>query len=146
MYFLLLFLSTQDEKYAHITDEERARVRTHVDEAIASVMSLCDESAKLADHVDPLITRADINARATQVATLCRPIMNRPKPIPKKTEEPANTGESASTEGTKEEEQATAASADAKAAEPDAMEVEEPTKDGEEPSKVDASSGSETAK
>jgi hypothetical protein len=47
-------------------------------------MALCDESSKLADHEDPLITVADIAGRSTQVTTLCRPIMNRPKPKPKK--------------------------------------------------------------
>jgi heat shock protein 4 len=120
----------QDDKYAHITDEERTRVRAHVTEAIESVMALCDESAKLADHEDPLITCADIAGRAVQVTTLCRPIMARPKPKPKKEEEPAK----------KVEEPAAAKDADddaVDAAADGAMDVEEPAKVTEEDAKAD---------
>ena len=106
-------------------------MRTHVTEAIESVMALCDESAKLADHEDPLITCADIAGRAVQVNTLCRPIMNRPKPKPKKKEEPAK----------KAEEPAAAKAADddaVDAAADGAMDVEEPVKESEEDAKADA--------
>lgn len=131
---------SEDEKYAHITDEERARVRSHVDEAVESIMKLCDESAKLPDFEDPLITCRNIKGRAKQVADLCRPIMNRPKPkaepkpAEKKEEEPAKSEETP--DATKESTDAPAADADAAPAAPDsssatdgdAMDVEEPTK------------------
>lgn len=77
---------SNDEKYAHITEEERQKVK---DACSAANSWLSAELAKLeasAKHVDPCITCKQMEAKARELSGVCAPVMNKKKPPPPKEE------------------------------------------------------------
>ena len=91
--------SQGDEKYAHISDEERQKVHKYCDETSAWMYEMMDKQGELPVSADPVLTIADLSAKVTFLNTNCGPIMRKPvpkkQPEPKKTEETSKEGEAA---------------------------------------------------
>jgi len=86
--------SQTNERYEHITDEEREKVRTVCDEVSAWMYDMLDKQGGMGSNEDPKLTVADLQAKNKQLADTCTPIMNKPVPKrkkeePKKEEQPA---------------------------------------------------------
>lgn len=117
-----------DDKYAHITDEEREKVRSLVDTTSSWMYDLLDKQGSLGLNVDPAFTVASIKTKNLEVSTVCSPIAN--KPVPKKPkEEPKKPDPSPST--------ADAPSSSANGAE-DPMDVDKSSENGDTKMDVDA--------
>jgi len=78
--------SQTDDKYAHITDEDRQLCHSKCDEISAWIYGLLDKQASLPLSVDPAATTAEIMAKNTELVNVCNPIMTKPSPSPKKEE------------------------------------------------------------
>ena len=105
--------SQTNEKFAHITDEERQKGHTKCDEVSSWMYEKLDKQGSLPLHADPAVTCAEIAAKTSELAAVCAPIMNKPAPKPKKEEK-------------KEEPKAAEEkTAEKKEEEPKAMDVEE---------------------
>jgi heat shock protein 4 len=108
--------SQTEERYAHITDEERQNVRSTVDNITGWLYDMLDKQSGTALNQDPVLTVASIKAKQKELADTCSPIVH--KPVPKKPEEEpkkdeskveeekteeANTGDAAPMEGVEPE-------------------------------------------
>lgn len=71
-----------NDKYSHITDEEFNKCHAKCDEASSWVYDMMDKQGSRAANVDPVFTAADVQAKSTEVTTVCGPIMHKPKPKP----------------------------------------------------------------
>merc|ERR1712063_129298 len=78
--------SQSDEKFAHITDEERQKCRSKCDEVSSWMYDMLDKQGSLGQNVDPVVTAAEINSKSREVTDTCSPIMHKPPPKPKKEE------------------------------------------------------------
>jgi len=79
------FLSSNDEKYSHITPEEKSTCRSKCDETSNWMYSMMEKQGDLALNVNPCVKSVDIMAKSRELQTACNPIMNkRPPPPPKK--------------------------------------------------------------
>lgn len=78
--------SQSDEKYAHITDEERQKCHTTCDETSSWLYEMLDKQGLLAPTQDPIVTVAQIQTKSNLVATTCSPIKHKMAPKPKKEE------------------------------------------------------------
>jgi len=83
-----LNLTQSDEKYAHITDEERSNGHTKCDEASSWMYEMLDKQGSLSMESDPAFSASQVNAMIKEVASVVNPILNKPKPKPKPKEEP----------------------------------------------------------
>jgi len=106
------WVASAEEKYAHITPEERKKVAeecTAVDQWLATALAAQD---KLTKADTPSITIKQLDQKKTSLDQIVNPIMHKPKPQPKK--------EAKKEEPKKEEAKPAAepAAADAKPAEP----------------------------
>lgn len=89
--------NTTDEKYAHIDEENRAKIRTECDTASEWVYSQYEKQAELPLYSDPVITSTAMEERKAQIERNCKYIMNKPKPIvkePKKENKPESEEDS----------------------------------------------------
>lgn len=85
----LSIADSEDEKYSHITKEERETVRSSWSKGLAFVEAGIAKNAARKNHEDLAITIADIIKKQTACAAYCRPTLTKPKPKPKpKPEEP----------------------------------------------------------
>lgn len=75
--------SVGDEKYAHITDEERAKCHTKCDETSGWMYEMLDKQGGVAVDADPVVTTAQINTRNKELSNAVSPIMHKPVPKPK---------------------------------------------------------------
>ena len=79
--------STQDEKTAHVTAEERQKLMAEtqqVDEWLAQTQSQLDRQPK---QQNPSVTVAQLKAKKEALDKFAQPIVNKPKPAPPKVEE-----------------------------------------------------------
>ena len=74
--------SQGDEKYSHISDEERQIVHKACDETSAWVYDLMDKQGSLALNQDPVLTVADLKSKAKLLKEKCGPVVSKPKPKP----------------------------------------------------------------
>mmetsp|Transcript_14890 Transcript_14890/g.31228 ORF Transcript_14890/g.31228 Transcript_14890/m.31228 type:complete len:858 (-) Transcript_14890:427-3000(-) len=74
------FVSSADEKYAHITDVERDVVRKACADEESWLYDQMDAQGKLAANVDPILTCNIISQHQRELQDKCRPIMTKPKP------------------------------------------------------------------
>jgi heat shock protein 4 len=102
--------SQADEKYEHITDEERATVRGQCDEVSTWLYGMLDKQGGMAANQDPVLTVALLNSKQKELVDKCKPIMTKKAPKKKK-EEP-------------KKEEAPAAAAETPAAEPPVSDTE----------------------
>lgn len=86
-YKLWLNESQTDEKYAHITDEERNKCHQKCDEVSSWMYDLMDKQGSSKQSADPVLKVADINYKNRDLGNVCSPIKH--KPMPKKEPEPA---------------------------------------------------------
>jgi heat shock 70kDa protein 4 len=95
--------SQVNDIYAHITDEERNKVRNWCDTTSGWMYEKLDQQGALAPHQDAVLTVADLNSKNQFLNVNCGPIMR--KPVPKKTEPPAKPADPApEANGTEEKE------------------------------------------
>lgn len=85
--------SQVNDMYAHITDEERNKVRNWCDTTSGWMYEKLDQQGALAPHQDAVLTVADLNAKNQFLNVNCGPIMR--KPVPKKTEPAAKPADPA---------------------------------------------------
>jgi heat shock protein 4 len=78
--------SQADERYSHISDEDREKVRAMCDSTSAWMYEMLDKQGDKPLHEDPVLTVADLKSRNQEMTKTCSPIMNKPKPAPKKEE------------------------------------------------------------
>jgi len=73
-------VKSTEEKYSHITDEERNKVREEVTGAESWLYDQLAKQNELPSHADPVLTVAAIKERQNALAHAVLPVMNRPKP------------------------------------------------------------------
>eukprot|EP00211_Chloroparvula_japonica_P005187 CAMPEP_0119128188 /NCGR_PEP_ID=MMETSP1310-20130426/6436_1 /TAXON_ID=464262 /ORGANISM="Genus nov. species nov., Strain RCC2339" /LENGTH=861 /DNA_ID=CAMNT_0007118499 /DNA_START=116 /DNA_END=2701 /DNA_ORIENTATION=- len=96
---------TAEEKYAHIEEEDRAKVRARCQEVQAWLTEKTEAQAKREKYEDPVITVNDLGNKQKELYNYCNPIMSKPKPAPKpeeKKEEEKKDGAQANGEGDKD--------------------------------------------
>eukprot|EP00216_Chloropicon_sp_CCMP2111_P006945 CAMPEP_0198235372 /NCGR_PEP_ID=MMETSP1446-20131203/1275_1 /TAXON_ID=1461542 ORGANISM="Unidentified sp, Strain CCMP2111" /NCGR_SAMPLE_ID=MMETSP1446 /ASSEMBLY_ACC=CAM_ASM_001112 /LENGTH=834 /DNA_ID=CAMNT_0043916513 /DNA_START=82 /DNA_END=2589 /DNA_ORIENTATION=- len=79
--------TSDDKKYAHITDDDRARVLKECQNAmdwLNDKVAMQDSTPK---HVPPVLMSYDITKKREVIERVCEPIMSKPAPKPKKEEE-----------------------------------------------------------
>ena len=79
-------LSTPNEKYDHITEEEKKPVRDLIAESQSWLQKMLVEQSNLALTQDPVLRCADILDRMKNVDALYKKVISKPKPAPKKEE------------------------------------------------------------
>jgi heat shock protein 4 len=79
--------SQADERYSHITDEDRQKVRALTDSISSWMYDMLDKQGALGMNQDPVLTVAAIKTKSAELTMTCSPIMN--KPMPKKPKEEA---------------------------------------------------------
>jgi len=84
----LSVVDSADEKYAHLTKEEREAVRTTWSEGLEFVNTGLAKNASLKNHEDLAITIADVTKKQTECARKSQPTITKPKPKPKPKPEP----------------------------------------------------------
>ena len=111
------FANSSDDKYAHITQEDRGKVRTVCDEAEAWVNDLLGKQGDVPRTADPAFKAADVATRQKALIATCKPIKATPPPPPPASEPLEKEEEDAKAADVKPE--------DAKAAEEPAAEKSE---------------------
>ncbi|CAM9415568.1 unnamed protein product [Choristocarpus tenellus] len=76
------FVNSTDEAYAHIEDEERAKMRAACSSAEKWLFDKLEQQASLPASKNPAVTCEEIKAHAKDLHAICRPIMKKPKPKP----------------------------------------------------------------
>merc|ERR1711871_1792554 len=74
--------TADQEKYDHLTDEQRSEVIKKCDETTAWLDAKKAEQANLPKSVDPVLTIASLKEQRDSVKSVCSPIVNTPKPKP----------------------------------------------------------------
>ena len=83
-------VSSTDENYAHITDDEWTKSREVCDSISSWMYDAMDKQGSLSSSDNPAVTVAEINGKSNEITKAISPIMHKPKPKPKveeKTEE-----------------------------------------------------------
>lgn len=78
--------SQANDAYAHITDEERAKVRAAADNTSAWMYEMLDKQGGRAPNQDAVLTISDLQAKNRDLIATCGPIMRKPVPKVKKEE------------------------------------------------------------
>lgn len=97
-YFVGLAAS-MEEKHAHISPEERDKVRAECDGALAWLAEKLAMQASNPKHLDPVVTKEDMSKKEQTIERFCSGIMNKPKPLPPKEEPKPDVPEGTSGEG-----------------------------------------------
>ena len=77
-----------EERYKHISVEERDIVRSEVGIADKWLKEKSAVQGEKAAHEDPVMTTEDVKAKSLTLRRVCRPIQNKPKPLPPKEDKP----------------------------------------------------------
>lgn len=93
----LSLVNGSDEKYAHLTDEDRDEVRNCCNSAQQWLSDQQEKQQILPLSADPVLLVGDISNRWSEVDKKCKPIVNKKKPEPVK-EETTKTDEGATKE------------------------------------------------
>lgn len=95
-----LVSSEGNDAFAHVTEEEKASMRSACTAAEEWLFSALDKQAKLAENVDPCLTTEDLNAKRRELVDVCKKVVNKPKPKPPKPEaKPADAEPAPAAEG-----------------------------------------------
>merc|ERR1711991_1003341 len=99
----LTIVNGSDEKYAHLSVEDRDEVRNCCNSAQQWLSDQQEKQQILPLSADPVLLVGDISKRWSEVDKKCKPIVNKKKPEPVKEEEATKTegdeGEDAKTDG-----------------------------------------------
>jgi len=77
---------SQDIKYEHISNEDRDKIREKCHEVEENQQARLKAQRDLPKTDNPILLNSDILHAKENVEHFCNPIMNKPKPIPKKEE------------------------------------------------------------
>ena len=80
------FVKSSDEKYAHISDEDKDKVREAVKTAEEWLFSSLSKQGEVATSADPTFTCAEVESKRVALFRAANPIMSKPKPAPPKPE------------------------------------------------------------
>ena len=83
MYTNWLNSSQAEERYAHITEEEREKVRAKTDETSSWMYDMLDKQGNLGLSENPILTVKELNQKQRALTDVCGPVMHKPKPKPK---------------------------------------------------------------
>lgn len=72
-----------DEKFAHIPEEEREKVKVACAAATQWLSDVTAKQAALSRTQNPAFLVSDVSSQRDKLVSTCRPIMNKPKPKPK---------------------------------------------------------------
>lgn len=76
------FAANYDEAHAHITDDERDRIRKEVQQTEAWLYDSMNKQEDLPKHADPVLTAEGIQVKRNALFNATNPIMIKPKPKP----------------------------------------------------------------
>lgn len=82
------FVSSSEEKYAHIEQEDRQKVDNKVKEIQDWLVKMKEKQEALAKHETPVLLSASLKEKSNELTNFCTPIVNKPKPKPKVEEKP----------------------------------------------------------
>lgn len=85
--------SQSDEKFAHITEEERNKCHEKCDEVSSWLYDRLDKQGSLPHNVDPVLKTSDIQDKNRELSTVIGPIKHKPAPKKKEEPKPAETAE-----------------------------------------------------
>merc|ERR1712150_398188 len=77
---VLDLLSKEDEKYNHLTEEDRKKLADKDFEFQSVFHDFCSKTSNQVLHEDPAVTISQINAKRKEFEDHCSPIVNKPKP------------------------------------------------------------------
>merc|ERR1719469_1100742 len=83
------FVASNDDKYAHITVEEKQKCRTKLDAVSTWMYTALDQQADLAPHVTAAVGSVEVLAKGRELSAVVDPVRHRrapPPPTPKKEE------------------------------------------------------------
>lgn len=83
------FALTTDEKFSHITEEERSKIKEECSKLNSWLSGEIAKLETLPKHVDPNFTCEQLTVKSKELAKICTPIYNKPKPKPPKEEKKA---------------------------------------------------------
>jgi len=83
----LAVVNSSDEKYEHLTDEDREKVRKACEETSQWLDQQSAGQEKLPQTSDPVLTSGMINEEVKKVQRICLPVVNKKKPPPPKPKE-----------------------------------------------------------
>eukprot|EP00978_Attheya_sp_CCMP212_P029881 scaffold107872_cov51-Attheya_sp.AAC.4 len=72
-----------DDKFDHITEEERQQSHAKCDEVSSWMYDMLDKQGSLGSNVDPAVTSDQINDKTKSLSATVSPIMHKPVPKPK---------------------------------------------------------------
>jgi len=87
--------NSEEDKYAHLEDEDRDKVREACNAAEKWLEEKLDAQSERNLHEEPVIKASEIDSRVKDLHSTCRPIVTKPKPAPKKEEKAAADEEKA---------------------------------------------------
>lgn len=77
------FAANNDEAHAHITAEERDKIRAAASKSESWLFDMQAKQADLSQSVNPVLTLESISAKRNELFNVSNPIMTKPKPKPK---------------------------------------------------------------
>merc|ERR1712000_512271 len=87
------FVATTEEKYAHISEEQRQKVTDKINETEDWLNKLQAKQNELPKTSDPVLLTHAIEQRKEELTRFSNPIVNTPKPKPQPKKEPEPTKE-----------------------------------------------------
>jgi len=81
--------AASEEKYAHITDEEKLKCHSKCDEISSWMYDMLDKQGSAPLYTDPVFTIAQIQQKNKELTNVITPIMTKPAPKPKPAPAPA---------------------------------------------------------
>merc|ERR1719410_359544 len=94
--------TANEEKCAHITDDEKLTCHQKCDEISSWMYEMLDKQGSAPSYLDPLVTISQIQEKCKELNSTVNPIMTKPAPKPKKAE-PKPPAEEKKKEETKSE-------------------------------------------
>lgn len=76
------FASKYDDNTAHITEDDRDRIRKEIQQAESWMYDMIGKQGEVAAHANPVLTCESISAKRSAIFAVTNPIMNKPKPKP----------------------------------------------------------------
>ncbi|CAM9565504.1 unnamed protein product [Heterosigma akashiwo] len=80
------YANSVDEKYAHIEEEERKKIRDECEATAAWAYDQVEKQGALPLHADPALPISLLQEKSQALRNVCYPIITKPKPAPKKVE------------------------------------------------------------
>ena len=90
--------ASPDPKYEHIDETERKKVTDKCNEIEQWLVAERTKQDALSKKQNPTLFATTLRAKKDEIGWFCRPIMNKPKPVPKKKEKPATHPENGAAE------------------------------------------------